>query len=79
MKDAKKHRLFPSVRLLVLILAVFSGGIEYLTRINLNLTIVSMAKHQPNEQQNNLTNEGCRNLYHTSIKKQTVEHATNET
>lgn len=79
MKDTKKHRLFPSVRLLVLILAVFSGGIEYLTRINLNLTIVSMVKHQPNKQQNNLTNEGCRNLYPTPIKNQTVEHATNET
>lgn len=79
MIDTKNHRLFPSVRLLILILAVFSGGIEYLTRINLNLTIVSMVKNQPIKQQNNSTNEGCSNLYPTSIKNQTAELLTNKT
>ena len=69
MTNSKQYRLFPSIRLLVLILAVCSGGILYLTRINLNLTIVSMVRYHPSsnkERQNNFTDDGCRHLYANS-------------
>ena len=69
MTDSKQYRLFPSIRLLVLILAVSSGAILYLTRVNLNLAIVSMVRYHPSsnkERQNNFTDDGCRNLYANS-------------
>ena len=69
MTDSKQYRLFPSIRLLVLILAVCSGAILYLTRVNLNLAIVSMVRYHPSsdrELQSNFTNDGCRNLYANS-------------
>lgn len=69
MTQLKKYPLFPSIRLLVLMLASSSGAILYLTRTNLNLTIVSMVRYNPSnnkEQANNFTNDGCRNLYANS-------------